>query len=396
MKSPIGVHKNQFRGFLVPIMVFGLAGGAMVSSNIDLGSVAWAAGKGEGQGAGQGKGFGGARGGTGERPDMGGGKGVEEKIFRGGKDRITITEEEDSDRPPWAKTPGREGKPGSGGGKPVGAGTMKGDLYGDLYVILRDANGVPILDQYGHVQPIDADGNLIPLNEEGEPVDEAAAALLQEVDFSRLNVARSPSKVSDHAYDSVLETLNSATNITLDPAGRLVVTVDGVVKTIDSPLENLVLYEMLLDKGFLPGLTVDDAILGSLIFLKDAQLTTADLDAATSFLAAASDKATTVTIDSVVYLNAILGITGTIVVNGDSYVDYSTFNYDRASTYVGDITYLKDDGTGTGTYITVTEPIMTAVFGDETYTSDDGGVDGFAQATDDARTLIEFIHEPIH
>ena len=396
MKSPIGVHKNQFRGFLVPIMVFGLAGGAMVSSNIDLGSVAWAAGKGEGQGAGQGKGFGGARGGTGERPDMGGGKGVEEKIFRGGKDRITITEEEDSDRPPWAKTPGREGKPGSGGGKPVGAGTMKGDLYGDLYVILRDANGVPILDQYGHVQPIDADGNLIPLNEEGEPVDEAAAALLQEVDFSRLNVARSPSKVSDHAYDSVLETLNSATNITLDPAGRLVVTVDGVVKTIDSPLENLVLYEMLLDKGFLPGLTVDDAILGSLIFLKDAQLTTADLDAATSFLAAASDKATTVTIDSVVYLNAILGITGTIVVNGDSYVDYSTFNYDRASTYVGDITYLKDDGTGTGTYITVTEPIMTAVFGDEPYTSDDGGVDGFAQATDDARTLIEFIHEPIH
>ena len=395
MENPMGLGSKKTLSYVVPIMAFALAFGTFASEQV--GNVALAAGKGEGQGAGQGKGLGGAKGGAGgPSSDMGGGKGLEDKVFRGGKDRVTATEEEDSDRPPWAQTPGREGKPGSGGGKPTGAGTMKGDLYGDLYIILRDANGVPILDQYGHVQPLDANGNLIPLNEEGEPIDEAAAALLQEVEFSRLNVARSPSKVSQHSYDSVIETLNSATSITLDAAGRLVVTVDGVVKTIDSPLENLVLYEMLLDKGFLPGLTVDDAVLGSLVFLKDSQLTTADLDAAASFLAAASDKGTAVTIDSVVYLNAILGITGTIVVNGDTYVDYSTFNYDRATTYVGDITYLKDDGTGTGTYITVTEPIMTAVFGDEPYTSTDGGVDGFAQAADDARTLIEFIHEPIH
>ena len=377
-------------------LAFALSIGFPLPSVVEVGAVAFAAGGSGGQGGGQGKGLGGGTTGAGQRPDMGGGTGLEDKVLRGGKDSITITEEEDSDRPPWAQTPGREGKPGSGGGKPTGAGTMKGDLYGDLWVILRDANGVPILDQYGHVQPIDADGNLIPLNEEGEPIDEAAAALVQEVEFSRLNVARSPSKVSEKSYDSVLTALNSATTITLDPAGRLVLTIDGVVKTIDSPLENLVLYEMLLDKGFLPGLTVDDAILGSLIFLKDAQLTAADLDAATSFLAAASDKTTTVTMDSVVYLNSILNISGTIVVNGDSYVDYSTFNYDRTSTYPGDITYLTDDGSGTGTYITVTEPIMTAVFGDETYTSSDGGVDGFAQATDDARTLIEFIHEPIH
>ena len=377
-------------------LAFALSIGFSIPNIVEFGSVALAAGGNPGQGGGQGKGPGGGKAGAGQRPEMGGGQGLEDKVLRGGKDSLAVTEEEDSDRPPWAQTPGRDGKPGSGGGKPAGAGTMKGDLYGDLWIILRDANGVPILDQYGHVQPLDADGNLIALNEEGEPIDEAAAALVQEVEFSRLNVSRSPSKVSDKSYDAVLTALNSATSITLDPAGRLVLTIDGVVKTIDSPLENLVLYEMLLDKGFLPGLTVDDAILGSLIFLKDSQLTAADLDAATSFLAAASDKGTAVSIDSVVYLNSILGISGTIVVNGDTYVDYSTFNYDRTSTYVGDITYLKDDGTGTGTYITVTEPIMTAVFGDEAYTSSDGGVDGFAQAADDARTLIEFIHEPIH
>ena len=374
-------------------LAFALSIGFSLPNIVGVGSVALAAGGSGGQGGGQGKGLGGGKSGVGQRPDMGGVKGLEDKVLRGGKDSLAVTEEEDSDRPPWAQTPGRDVKPGSGGGKPAGAGTMKGDLYGDLWIILRDANGVPILDEYGHVQPLDADGNLIPLNEEGEPIDEAAAALVQEVELSRLNVGRSPSKVSDKSYDSVLTALNSATSITLDPAGRLVLTIDGVVKTIDSPLENLALYETLVDQGFLPGLTVDDSILGSLVFLKDSQLTAADLDAASSFLAAASDKTTTVTIDSVVYLNSILDINGTLP---DGYVDYSTFNYDRASTYTGDITYLTDDGSGTGTYITVTEPIMTAVFGDEPYTSADGGVDGFAQATDDARTLIEFIHEPIH
>lgn len=373
-------------------LVFALSLGVPFSSIVNVGGVALAAGGSGGQGGGQGKGLGGGKAGAGQRPAMGGGKSLEDTILRGGKDSIKITEEEDSDRPSWAQTPGRDGKPGSGGGKPTGAGTMKGDLYGDLWIILRDVNGVPILDQYGHVQPLDADGNLIPLNEEGEPIDEAAAALVQEVEFSRLNVSRSPSKVSDKSYDSVLTALNSATSITLDPAGRLVLTIDGVVKTIDSPLENLALYETLMDQGFLPGLTVDDAILGSLIFLKDSQLTAADMDAATSFLAASSDKTTSVTMDSVVYLNAILGINGTLP---DGYVDYSTFNYDRASTYTGDITYLQDDGTGTGTYITVTEPIMTAIFQDESYTSTDGGIDGFAQAADDARLVIEFVHETI-
>lgn len=231
-----------------------------------------------------------------------------------------------------------------------------------------------MLDQYGNVQPVDVDGNLIPINEEGEPVDEAAAALLQEVEFSRLSVARAPSKVIDHALEEALDALTSADSITVDEAGRLVVTTDGVEKTIDSPLENLALYQALMVDGSLP-----------------VTLPVSALDLAASLYGAASDKTTEVTIDQIVYMNSILGIN--VTKDGETvYYNFLPYTYDRTATFDDMITYLKDDGTGTGTYITVTESIMTAVFGDEAYTSD-GGVDGFAQATDDARTVIEFIHD---
>ena len=40
-------------------------------------------------------------------------------------------------------------QPGGGSGK-----VDYGSLYGDLYVILRDLDGVPILDEHGCIQPI--------------------------------------------------------------------------------------------------------------------------------------------------------------------------------------------------------------------------------------------------
>ena len=64
--------------------------------------------------------------------------------------------------------PGRESKPGRGN---IASGTKKGDVYGDMYVLLRDANGVPILKQLADgtwvVQPVDKDGNVLPLDAEG-------------------------------------------------------------------------------------------------------------------------------------------------------------------------------------------------------------------------------------
>ncbi len=92
-------------------------------------------------------------------------------------------------------------------GKPSAAGTKKGDLVSDMWVILRDANGVPILNANGFVQPLDASGNLIPLNAEGEPIDESLAV---EVEIGRTNVARSPSKVLDRRLDEAVANINAA------------------------------------------------------------------------------------------------------------------------------------------------------------------------------------------
>lgn len=315
-----------------------------------------------------------------------GSKSVESKVLHGSGD-ASAAEEESSDR--------RGPKYGGGKastGKPAGAGTKKGDQLGDLNVILRDANGVPILDQYGHVQPLDASGNLIPLTPEGDIV-AGSEDLVVPVEFSRLSVSRSPSKVTDKAYDEAIAALNAATAITTDASGRLVTTVDGVAKTIDSPLENLALYEALMNNGYLPGFVPKDGVsLGSLTFLVDRTATNSDMLQAASFLAAASDKAGSINEDMVVYTDSILGVTGAtplVGADGKEYVDFTNVTYDRSTTYTGTVTYLKSNGDGT--YSVVTAPIIDAVFGGTTYTGTQ--LDAFTQAADDARAVIEYVHE---
>ena len=329
------------------------------------------AGSSRGQGMGQGQ----------------GGQGGMGSVLHGNKGSGSVGggEETDSDRPAWAGTKG--GKSGAGG-KPAGAGTTKGDTFGDLYVILRDANGVPILNAAGFVQPIDANGNLIPLDAEGAPVDES---LLVAVELGRLSVGKSPSKVLDRQYTEAIASLNAATSVTTDDAGRLVVTnPDGTVATIDSPLANLALYKALLSQGSLPGLTATDAVLGALTYLKDGQLTVADYKEAASLLAAASDKTIKVSVDSVVDMNTILGVTGTVTgADGKTYVDFTNYTYDRAATYPGTVTILVKNADGTYSKQDVT--IMEAVFNNTAY--DGTGATAFATATDDARAVILFVHD---
>lgn len=314
-----------------------------------------------------------------------GSKSVESKVLSDDAGVSTDAEESSDRRGPkygGGKTPGKPGE----------AGSKKGDLYGDLNVILRDANGVPVLDQYGHVQPLDANGTPIPLTPEGD-IAAGSENLVVPVEFSRLSVARSPSKVMDKSYDEAISTLNSATEITLDASGRLVATVDGVAKTIDSPLENLALYQALMTNGYLPGLDLKEGVsLGNLSFLSSHSLTNSDMLQAASFLAGASDKAGSINEDMVVYSDSILGITGLTPVtgaDGKSYVDFSKVTYDRGDTHTGDVTYLKSNGDGT--YVAVTEPIMTAVFGGTDYSGTQ--LDAFTQAADDARAVILFVHD---
>ena len=298
---------------------------------------------------------------------------------------VGLASDDTSDRPPWAGEPG--GKDGAGGGQPPTSGSKKGDLFGDLYVILRDDNGIPILTPEGWVQPLDAAGDPIPLDDEGHPVDES---LTVEVELGRLNVGRAPTSVLIRRADEVIALLNDATAISTDAAGRLVLTVDGVEKTIDSPLENLAVYVALMTEGTIPG--VSDLPGTEYDFLVDGVFTQEDLLAATSFLAAATDKTGVFTSDEIAYIDAFLSINTTTVGNVTySMVDYSEFSYDRADVY-GDVTVevlvLQPDGSWVPTEINVYD----AVF-DGTAAGDAGTLDAFTLAAEDARMVINFIHE---
>ena len=196
---------------------------------------------------------------------------------------------------------------GNGGGRGGGGGGGEvpdtGTLYGDLYVILRDVNGVPIFHTetitvpeseegpgeevvVNCLQPISAvtasitidtyDGGTLTIDAfEGEPfalpsyvdpvgdlveceLTEEMADWVQSVDFGRLNMGRAPVSVIAHAFDEAVNKMNAATAISLDPAGRLVLTLpdeetddplDTVEKTIDAPAENLALYIGMMTDG---------------------------------------------------------------------------------------------------------------------------------------------------
>jgi hypothetical protein len=323
-----------------------------------------------GQGAGQDSGSG-MRGGQGGDDIM---SVIEDRIFRGKGRRVIIILEEDgdddSDRPEWAQG-NRELNPHSrGGGQPAGAGTKKGDLYGDLWVILRDENGEPILDANGNVQPVLADGTVVQLTEEGDLPTEYED-LVVEVELGRTSVGRAPTQVLAHALDEALTKITDGTTVTLDESGRLVV--DGVA--IDSPLENLAIYTYLMTGGTVDGLP--------------------DGFDVAALLGAATDKTSALSIDEVVYLNNILGVNEINVATGTiDYYDFSTYDYNRAATYDGvTVTYLADPD-GDGTYETVTALVMDVVFGGEDWSdTTTGGVDDFVQSADDARAVIEFLHE---
>lgn len=377
--------KNNKRFIILTGAAAIVIGGALAISDIQFtgSTVAHAQQKGAGGHGEGGKkmqgGQGSAAGGQGQ-----GAHSAEDMMHGGGASEDHGGDEEDSDRPDWAGAQGKDGKPGRGNTNP---GISKGSILGDMYALLRDENGVPILNDNGFVQPVDSEGNPIPLDEEGHPLDESATV---EVELGRMNVGRSPSAVLSSRLAEAVNNLNEADSIGLDEAGRITYTVDGEVKTIDSPLENLALYVKLMDDGTL-GLSLDNSVLGNLSYLNDGTLTAQDVTAAASFLAGASDKYTPMTVDGVVYLNTILGVNGTIEQNDTQYVDFSNFSYDRSSTYDG-VTVNVLEKVSDGTYETRTVDLYDAVFGGQEYTSD-SGIDGFAQAADDARAVIAYVHD---
>lgn len=302
----------------------------------------------------------------------GGHKSIEGKVFHGNA------------------TTGRGKRLGQGQARAGAAGGGRGQLFGDMWVILRSDQGVPVLTPEGYVQPLDADGNPIALDDEGKPIDES---LTVEVELGRLNVSRAPAEVLERRLAEAVDNLNDAVSLSTDAAGRLVFTVDGEDKTIDSPLENLALYKQLISTGEIAGLTVDPGAMPGLEHLVDGQLTAADYTSAASFLAGAADKTQPLNVDKMVYLNTIAGVEGGLPApSGDgTYVDFSSFSYDRSGAYDGqtaDVLVRQADGS----YQTVTIDVYQEVFGGQDYDGA-GTADAFAQAADDARAVINYVHE---
>ncbi|MBU1234734.1 MAG: hypothetical protein KKD01_00920 [Proteobacteria bacterium] len=92
--------------------------------------------------------------------------------------------------------------------------------------------------------------------------------LVQEVEFGRLNLGRAPEAVLAQSFDEAISSINNADAIWLDASGRFVLRtrifdefmtddygdpllLETVEKAIDSPKENLALYQKLIKDGHL-------------------------------------------------------------------------------------------------------------------------------------------------
>ena len=317
------------------------------------------------------------------------------------------------------------GAKGSGTG-----GGMENPNYGDLIVIKRDKNGVPILDDNGCLQPLDSNGKLIPLDAECEVLDGAAVV---EVEFGRLNVARAPEKVRQQALDEVIQAIKDSLKVTLDPAGRLALKYkiknpdtgikEVVWKTIDAARENLALYTQLMKFGHLQTaceeiasdygdeityrpcldtsvdypkfksnvkflLPVTEGETGSELLSKQ------DLTLASFFLAGAADKSGTITVDLIQYINTILDIpSATNALPGNSdFVDFSAFVYKRSNKFDGLIPIIQPTSTVGLWQETEVNILDWLTWQDENDKDRWENIKGFVQASNDSLQTILFLH----
>lgn len=270
--------------------------------------------------------------------------------------------------------------------------------------------------------------NLIPLDPECN-IPEKWGDMTVEVDSGRLALARTTDYVITDAYNETIAVINSAVwgdlnedgtpespPVTLDAAGRLLLTLldgDGnpYLKTVDSPRENLALYQRLMltiqnGKGCLEGISDNIAAnLGNLSHLActaTSDDSKQDLLRAASFLAGAADKSGDITIDEVIYLNSILEI-NTIQEDGDNlvvtgYFDFKdTFTYERSDAYAQVKSRLLQPGSELindyPTTFTVDDnvSIYEKVFGVD-WSNSLYPIVNFVRSSDDALNVITYIH----
>jgi len=258
-----------------------------------------------------------------------------------------------------------DGTGGNGGSGGENGGGGSGN-YGDLVICLRTANGIPeyvaINGEQGvayYPQPIMVEESteeplkvgdsyaVFEINAEGDVIlDPTGEYVIKEVEFGRLNIVRAPQSVIDNALDEAVTSLTQPgiTNITTDASGRLIAIIgdeDWNVnyddtdandefndKTIDSPRENVALYQELMSNG----------LDGVLSFLTNYGYTEDDvLTLAAGTIAAGADKTGNIIVDEMAYMNNWLirwsdtdhELSNSPDVNGKHYYDYSSFSYNR-------------------------------------------------------------------
>ncbi|WP_167618976.1 hypothetical protein [Maribellus sediminis] len=357
---------------------------------------------------------------------------------RYGQDSVFPLVDEDSDRPEWAggETDSNEHIKGNDE-----SGTTRGGDYGDLYVLLRDDDGVPTMtsidvnldgliqdDEY-FVQPIDAiTGEVIELDQYGE-VPETATPI--EVDFGRLNIVRSPQSVLDQAFEEAMKVIEAGDDFTLDFCGRLsiwnydLVVTDSLVltKTIDSPRENMAMYQYLMKYMYEE---TEESTPNRMALLADYEID--PLLLAAGCFSAGSDKTGTVDIDEVVYINGFLDCCGLNPILNEHDYDFNNdenyyfnfseprlgdaqFQYNRGiyddryiQFLVWDNIYypIKEDGTSDGPVFSIfdifegnvdfkgigSQPQFTYRWNQFSHER----VQGFAIAVDDAVQVLDFVH----
>ena len=319
-------------------------------------------------------------------------------------------------------------------------------IYGDLIICLRDVNGIPEYetifgehDAAYYPLPIKFDINTLQpavengvyqtfeLTPEGDVILEDGY-FVKEVEFGRLNVVRAPQSVINAALEEAISNLtqDGVTGYTTDASGRLVAIIgeeDWVVnfdaeeantpeeyndKTIDSPRENVAIYQELLShqfNGWLHFLISNNLPRGENFTPEDF------LRLAFGAIAAGADKTGMMTVDELAYMNNwLVDWSSNEALFSDekerNYYDYTNFKYSRTETYEDKYvrkTTLNTDGTWEVIYEALldvfdcSDPDDPVHWTDPAYLVQYGNVDenitGFAKAADDAIQVLEYIHE---